>query len=142
MPSQALNFNIIIVAPIGLAVNNEKLVIGNIRRNVSRVESEEDSSWTSTEEESGELVRRNFNRWKGDCSKSVGPVHYLDLAHEKGLSMDPQPELSQGQAEGLTSPTDSEVQLHDADYLADGLKSNVVGLQVNNPKVGQMVVYT
>ncbi|KAI9162197.1 hypothetical protein LWI28_024811 [Acer negundo] len=111
-------------------------------RNVSRVESEEDSSWTSTEEESGELVRRNFNRWKGDCSKSVGPVHYLDLAHEKGLSMDPQPELSQGQAEGLTLPTDSEVQLHDADYLADGLKSNVVGLQVSNPMVGQMVVYT
>ncbi|KAK4840224.1 hypothetical protein QYF36_003061 [Acer negundo] len=81
------------IRPSGFLVNKAKLVIGKSGRDVRRWDSTEESSWSSSEVESGEMVRKNFNRWEGDCSKGVRRDSLMELAHSKALPEGPMPEM-------------------------------------------------
>ncbi|KAK1578777.1 hypothetical protein Q3G72_033063 [Acer saccharum] len=67
---------------------NIKLMIGKSRRDLRRGESEEKSSWTSSEAESGELIKNSHNQWKGECSKSVGPENLAQKVLQEGPTIE------------------------------------------------------
>ncbi|KAK1577181.1 hypothetical protein Q3G72_019617 [Acer saccharum] len=117
------------VKPLGFCVNNAKLVIGKSRSDLGRGATDEDSSWTSSEAESGEVRKGCDTQWKGECSKNVGlsqEAHEVskegptsEFLHDNLYLEDPQaqPQIMESPSEGGTS-----------------------GLAVNNLE-GQMVIY-